>query len=49
MYEASIVPFYENDLITVEVNGEHYVAMKPIVKGMGLAWQVQQRKITSSQ
>jgi hypothetical protein len=49
MYEIHTVPFYENDLITAEVDKEHYVAMKPIVKGMGLAWQTQQRKITSSQ
>jgi hypothetical protein len=49
MYEAYIVPFYENDLITTEVNGEYYVAMKPIVKGMGLDWRSQQVKFRASQ
>jgi hypothetical protein len=48
MNAISKVPFYGNKLITVEQNGEIYVGMKSIVEGMGLAWQVQARKITSS-
>lgn len=39
------VSFHSNTLLTAEVNDAHYVAMKPIVDGMGLAWQVQHRKI----
>jgi hypothetical protein len=43
------VPFYGNELITVEKDGKIYIAMKSIVEGMGLAWQVQARKITSTE
>jgi hypothetical protein len=35
------VPFYENELIAVEKDGETYVAMKPIVEALGLAWHKQ--------
>jgi hypothetical protein len=44
---ASII-FHENTLITAEINGEKFVAMKPITEGMGLAWQSQQTKIRQS-
>ncbi|EDX0374353.1 hypothetical protein GTL21_005162 [Salmonella enterica] len=40
------VPFYGNSLYVVNHNGEPYVPMKPIVEGMGMAWQPQYRKIT---
>ncbi|WP_338804421.1 phage antirepressor N-terminal domain-containing protein [Xenorhabdus griffiniae] len=40
------VPFYGADLYVVNYNGEPYVPMKPIVDGMGLAWQTQHRKLT---
>ncbi|HFW3087563.1 TPA: phage antirepressor N-terminal domain-containing protein [Salmonella enterica subsp. enterica serovar Reading] len=40
------VPFYGNSLYVVNHNGEPYVPMKPIVEGMGLAWQTQHRKLT---
>lgn len=39
------VPFYEDTLVIVRKNAEPFVAMKSIVEGMGLAWQVQHRKI----
>ncbi|SFO05957.1 P22_AR N-terminal domain-containing protein [Xenorhabdus japonica] len=40
------VPFYGSDLYVVNDNSEPYVPMKPIVDGMGLAWQTQHRKLT---
>lgn len=43
------VPFYGNELITVEQSGEIYVAMKPVVEGIGIDWYSQYRKIISSQ
>ncbi|BET96558.1 phage antirepressor N-terminal domain-containing protein [Xenorhabdus taiwanensis] len=39
------VPFYGADLYVVNYNGEPYVPMKPIVDGMGLAWEPQLRKL----
>ncbi|MEQ5683240.1 phage antirepressor N-terminal domain-containing protein [Providencia huaxiensis] len=39
------VPFHGNNLYVVNYNGEPYVPMKPIVDGMGLAWQSQLEKI----
>lgn len=42
-----VVPFYGQRLILADVDGEPYVAMKPIVEGMGLAWQVQHRKLSA--
>jgi len=38
------VPFYDNELIVVEVNGEPYVAMRSITEGMGLSWSTQKQK-----
>ena len=40
------VPFYGNELITVEQNGEIYVAMKPIVEALGLTWRKQRELIS---
>ncbi|WP_372241688.1 phage antirepressor N-terminal domain-containing protein [Pseudomonas sp. Q1] len=39
------VPFYEDTLVIVRKDAEPFVAMKSVVEGMGLAWQVQHRKI----
>lgn len=39
------VPFYGNSLFVVDHNGQAYTPMKPIVDGMGLAWQSQLTKI----
>ncbi|MBD1228392.1 phage antirepressor N-terminal domain-containing protein [Xenorhabdus griffiniae] len=39
------VPFHGSDLYVVNYNGEPYVPMKPIVDGMGLAWQSQLEKL----
>ncbi|WP_434663421.1 phage antirepressor N-terminal domain-containing protein [Paraburkholderia sp. A3BS-1L] len=42
------VPFHGAELYVVEHNGQPYVPMKPVVEGMGLAWQPQHRKLTES-
>lgn len=39
------VPFYGNALYVVDRNGEPYTPMKPIVEGMGMAWQSQLAKL----
>lgn len=41
------VPFYGSSLYVVNHNGEPYTPMKPIVDGMGLAWQSQLQKLKS--
>ncbi|MEY0017456.1 phage antirepressor N-terminal domain-containing protein [Providencia rettgeri] len=45
MTNTITVPFYDNELYVVEYNNEPYVPMKPIVEGMGLAWQSQFEKL----
>lgn len=39
------VPFYEDTVVLVGQDNEPFVSMKPIVENMGLAWQVQHRKL----
>ncbi len=39
------VPFHSNELLVVEYNSQPYTPMKPIVEGMGLAWQAQYDKL----
>ena len=39
------ISFNNQSLITVEQNGNHYVAMKPICENIGLAWQPQVLRI----
>lgn len=46
---AISVPFHGADLYVVEHNGQPYTPMKPIVEGMGLAWQPQHRKLAANQ
>jgi hypothetical protein len=43
--EITKVPFYGNELITVERDGQVFVAMKPITDGMGLSWSTQAQKL----
>lgn len=43
--EVVAVKFYDDTLITLEKDGEHYVAVRPIVENMGLDWKVQHRKL----
>lgn len=38
------VPFHNAELYLVEHDGQPYTPMKPIVEGMGLAWQSQLAK-----
>ena len=40
-----LVNFAEDCLNLVDYEGQPYVAMKPIVKALNLAWQTQQRKL----
>lgn len=46
--QMATVNFHGNELITVLYRAVEYVAMKPIVEGMGLSWQGQQVKIRAS-
>ena len=39
------VPFYDNELIVVEKDGQQFVAMKPIVEALGLDWENQRQMI----
>lgn len=39
------IPFYDRELLLIEHNGQPYVAMKPIVDGIGLDWKTQRRKV----
>ena len=43
------VPFYGTILFLVDVNGEPYTPMKPIVEGMSLDWSSQFTKLKSDQ
>lgn len=45
---AQVIPFRKAELLLVDHAGEPFVPMKPVVEGMGLAWQVQHRKLMSS-
>ncbi|MCP8350647.1 hypothetical protein DN387_20650 [Pseudomonas sp. FBF18] len=42
---SSVIPFRSAKLLLVEKNGDPFVPMKPVVEGMGLAWQTQHRKL----
>lgn len=42
------ISFHGNTLICLERDDELFVAMRPVVEGMGLAWQVQHRKLTAN-
>ena len=41
--------FQHNKLFIVDMNGEPYVPMRPIVEGVGLNWKTQHRKISDVQ
>ena len=43
------VPFHGNTLYLIDQNGEPYTPMKPIVEGMGLAWNGQFEKLNRNQ
>lgn len=40
-----VIPFRQKELLLVDRDGTPYVPMKPVVDGMGLAWQTQHRKL----
>lgn len=42
------VPFRATTLFLIDVDGTPYVPMKPVVEGMGLAWQTQHRKLSEN-
>jgi hypothetical protein len=44
----STVKFRHHQLLCLEQDDQIWVAMRPVVEGMGLAWQVQQRKLNAS-
>ncbi|MEF2104641.1 phage antirepressor N-terminal domain-containing protein, partial [Pseudomonas aeruginosa] len=44
---SSVIPFRSAKLLLVERDGQPFVPMKPVVEGMGLAWQSQHRKLQS--
>lgn len=39
--QIQTIKFHEDNLLAVEHNGQHYIAMKPIVESMGLQWHAQ--------
>lgn len=43
--KSNVVPFRSAMLLLVERDGQPFVPMKPVVEGMGLAWQTQHRKL----
>lgn len=45
--KSNVIPFHAAKLLLVEHEGQPFVPMKPIVEGMGLAWQAQHAKLTS--
>ena len=42
---AHVIPFRSAELLLVDHDGQPFVPMKPVVEGMGLAWQPQHRKM----
>ena len=45
---AITVPFHDATLFVVDHDGHPYTPIKPIVEGMGLAWQPQHRKLAEN-
>lgn len=41
------VSFHDSELFLVDHDGQPLVPMKPVVEGMGLAWQTQHRKLVT--
>lgn len=39
------IPFYDKPLVLIDHNERPFVAMRPIVEGMGMKWQAQQLKL----
>ncbi|MCW7555517.1 phage antirepressor N-terminal domain-containing protein [Endozoicomonas gorgoniicola] len=47
MYPIETVPFHGDSLITLSVNDQRYVALKPIVLALGMSWGSQRNKLSS--
>lgn len=45
MNKSLYIPFEGARLIAAEYDGQVYVAMRPIVHGMGLDWATQSKKL----
>ena len=45
MNKSLYIPFEVENLIIVENDGKHYIAMRPVVETMGLGWACQAKKI----
>lgn len=41
------IPFHHKPLCLIDADGKPYVAMRPIVDGMGIDWKTQERKLKS--
>lgn len=48
MNKSITVPFHGNTLYVIDNSGQPVVPMKPLIEGMGLAWQPQHRKLSES-
>ncbi|MGN7614222.1 phage antirepressor N-terminal domain-containing protein [Magnetococcales bacterium HHB-1] len=48
MTGQKVVPFHGQDLIVTDYEGQPYVAMKPVVEGIGLDWPAQFTKLRKS-
>lgn len=42
------IDFYDTKLAAIEKDGETYIAMKPIVEGIGLDWKSQHKKLVEN-
>lgn len=45
MHNQGVVSFHGQNLELIEQNGEAYIAMRPVVEGLGLDWSAQRRKL----
>lgn len=45
--EISTIDFYGNSISLINKDGVEYVAMKPIIEDIGLAWGSQQQKLST--
>ena len=48
-YPISVVPFHGDSVITLNTDGSHYIALKPIVTALGLDLNTQYQKIKDSE
>lgn len=46
--ETATINFYDSEIITVMVDGEIFVAARPIIEAIGLDWGTQQTKLRSN-